>query len=68
MESSGRKLSVCCTTNFKRNRSEYLDIYLQILEQIAKAMNRAGEKKYWRPAEVQMVVSQWWAGNGSKVS
>jgi hypothetical protein len=72
---STSRLAIYGAGNSKRNRNEYLDVYLPLLKQIADYLNRLGftykcatteKSKVWRPADVEMAAYYWWACNGPR--
>lgn len=69
------RLAIYTSQNYRRNRAQYLEIYLPLLANIANAMN-ALQSKYicaatnqardWTPADIEMAAYYWWACNGSR--
>ncbi|MCU7247289.1 hypothetical protein [Pseudomonas koreensis] len=69
------RLAAYTAANHRRNLSEYIDVYLPMLERMANVLNImkhafecpvTGFKTDWTPADVEMAAYYWWARNGAR--
>jgi hypothetical protein len=72
---SGSRLAAYTASRYRRNLSEYFDVYLPLLERIANVMNHTKkafqcpvtqQQQDWTPADVEMAAYYWWARNGAR--
>lgn len=69
------RLAIYNHRNYERNRTEYIEIYLPLLANIASAFNAlpalytcaaTNQEKSWTPPDIEMAAYYWWACNGSR--
>lgn len=72
---TGSRLAIYTLRNYERNRTEYIEIYLPLLADIADAFNAVpapytcaaiNQERNWTPADIEMAAYYWWACNGSR--
>jgi hypothetical protein len=72
---SSSRLATFTPGYYRLNRQHYVEAYLPILASIANILNKSnllytcaatGNKKVWRPTDVEMAAYYWWATNGAR--